>query len=269
MATGGSSVITTPAHTIVSFAHGTPTTIVIQQTTVVAEHVSSADGISKAMMIGVVFGSIVLLSLLLGAGVFWWRRKQQRGIGSQKTHIHPIDPSCERLTAVFAKMKACLTYPAALQYPVSTSVVAGTRPFNGTIDTSPTLEYPPEYPDIEHPASTTIYISPSSLNCEPSETTDGIEMDRRRDISSLSMSVALQESSLVYNTSSEKGPSVIPIEAQSSRQGQARRAEDGGIRIAGGPPGRQMEEWRGSRCGSEVASSTGSTLPPAYNSDIS
>ena len=147
------------------------------------------------------------------------------------------------------------------------SAMSRMRSFNSTFGTSRTLEEHLDYAHLEHLARTNIHISHHSLYCEPSETTYGIETGRR-DISLPSMSFAQQESALVDNTSTEKGDSVMPVEAQSPRQGPVRRAEDAGIRIAGGPPGRQIEDWGGSRRGSGVASSICSTLPPAYDSSF-
>ena len=164
---------------------------------------------------------------------------------------------------MFEGIKTRLTLPTVPRSTASTSMMPRTRSFNSTFRTSRTLEDHPDYAHLEHLARTDIHIGHHSLYCEPSETTYGIATDRR-DISLPSMSFAQQESALVDNTSTEKGHPVVPVEAQSPRQGPVRRAEDAGIRIAGGPPGRQVHDLGGSRRGSEVASSTGSTLPPAY-----
>ena len=163
---------------------------------------------------------------------------------------------------MFDGIKTRLTLPTVPQ----SSAMSRMRSFN-SIGTSRTLEEHPDYAHLEHLARTDIHISHHSLYCEPSETTYGIETDRR-DISLPSMSFAQRESALVDNTSMEKGHPVAPVEAQSPRQGPARRAEDAGIRIAGGPPGRQTEDWGDSRRGSGVASSICSTLPPAYDSSF-
>ena len=161
-------------------------------------------------------------------------------------------------------METGLTFYIAPPYTASTSVIPGTRSLNGTLGTSRTLEDPPDYTYTEHLTSTTTEIGTPFLYREIMGISRGVEMDRRRDISLPSFSFAQQESTVADNTSLEKGESVMQVETQSSRQGPVRRAEDGGIRIAGGPPGRQVHDWGGSRRGSEVASSTGSTLPPAY-----
>ena len=165
-------------------------------------------------------------------------------------------------------METGLTFYIAPPYTASTSVIPGTRSLNGTLGTSRTLEDPPDYTYTEHLTSTTTEIGAPSLYREIMGISRGVEMDRRRDISLPSFSF-VQESTVADNTSLEKGESVMQVETQSSRQGPVRRAEDGGIRIAGGPPGRQVHDWGGSHRESEVASSTCSTLPPAYNSDIS
>ena len=141
----------------------------------------------------------------------------------------------------------------------------GTSPFHGNLSPSRILEDPPDYSCSEHLARTTFHISPPSLCRDLTGIAAlGDEMDRKRDIFLPSISLGQQESTLAHYTSLENGESVIPVEAQSPRQGPVKRAEDGGIRIAGGPPGRQVHDLGGSRRGSEVASSTGSTLPPAY-----
>ena len=166
-------------------------------------------------------------------------------------------------------METGLTFYIAPPYAASTSVIPVTRSLNGTLGASPTLEDPPDYTYTEHLTSTTTEIGPPFLYREIMGISRGVEMDRRRDISLPSFSFAQQESTIADNTSLEKGESVMQVEAQLPRQCPARRAQDAGIRIAGGPPGRQIENWESSRRGSEAATSTGSTLPPAYNSDIS
>ena len=136
---------------------------------------------------------------------------------------------------------------------------------DGILGTSRTFEDPPDYASLEHVASTAIEINAPPLYHELIGIAHGVGIDRRRDVFLPSTSLVQQGSILATNTSSEKGESVMLVETQSPRQLPARRAQDAGIRIAGGPLGRQMQNWGGPRRGSEVASSTGSTLPPAYD----